>query len=111
MSRQRITMKKLKEVGQSVNISPATVSEYLNLFKVLDVLWAEVCHLNDEALEKLIYRHSSSTKINRPKPDWDKIHLELKRKGNTLLLLWQEYRNQHANWHGASFLKIQSEYT
>ena len=35
-----------------------------------------------------------------PRPDWAKFHLELKRKGVTKQLLWQEYveRNPHNHY-------------
>ena len=32
----------------------------------------------------------------RNEPDWSHIHAELKRRGVTLALLWQEYRAEHA---------------
>ena len=31
----------------------------------------------------------------RPLPQWSEIHQELHRKGVTLMLLWQEYKEQH----------------
>ena len=34
-------------------------------------------------------------------PDWSHIHQELKRKGVTLFLLWQEYRQRHP--HGYQY--------
>ena len=30
-----------------------------------------------------------------PVPDWGKVHRELRRKGVTLALLWQEYKEAH----------------
>lgn len=33
-------------------------------------------------------------------PDWGKIASELKRKGVTLTLLWQEYRGRYLNGYG-----------
>ena len=33
----------------------------------------------------------------RPAIDWPAIHEELKRRGVTLMLLWQEYRAEHAD--------------
>jgi len=33
----------------------------------------------------------------RPEPDWAAVHREMGRKGVTLDLLWQEYREQHAD--------------
>ena len=33
----------------------------------------------------------------RPEPDWAKVHVELRRKHVTKLLVWQEYREAHPN--------------
>lgn len=123
MSRKRISMKKLKEVyrlkfelgysnrliGTSVNISPGTVSEYLSLFKAAKLSWSEVANLADEVLEKLVYRHPEevATKSVRAQPNWADVHLELRRKGVTLLLLWREYKDQHPNGLGyTQFCKL-----
>jgi len=38
----------------------------------------------------------------RPLPDWTHVHRELKRRGVTLLLLWEEYRAEHADGYGHS---------
>ena len=39
----------------------------------------------------------------RTEPDWPDIHAELKRRGVTLALLWQEYRVEHAQGYGYSW--------
>ena len=39
----------------------------------------------------------------RPEPDWAAIHLELRRPGVTLALLWEEYRLGHAEGYGYSW--------
>ena len=36
-------------------------------------------------------------------PDWSQIHAELKRRGVTLALLWQEYRAEHAQGYAYSW--------
>ena len=38
----------------------------------------------------------------RPLPDWAHVHAELKRRGVTLALLWQEYRAEHPDGYGYS---------
>jgi transposase len=38
----------------------------------------------------------------RPLPDWPHVHKELKRRSVTLLLLWEEYRAEHADGYGYS---------
>ena len=39
----------------------------------------------------------------RTEPDWPHIHAELKRRGVTLALLWQEYRAEHAQGYAYSW--------
>ena len=34
----------------------------------------------------------SPAPLGRPVPDWAKVHLELRRKGVTLMLVWHEYK-------------------
>ena len=36
----------------------------------------------------------------KPLPEWEKVHRELRKKGVTLLLLWREYRDIHADGLG-----------
>lgn len=38
----------------------------------------------------------------KPVPDWNTIHNELKKKGVTRQLLWEEYREKHPNGYGYS---------
>jgi len=49
----------------------------------------------DAALERLLFPHEGKPSSNRPEPEWTRVHTELKRKHVTLMLLWQEYRQQH----------------
>ena len=38
----------------------------------------------------------------RVMPDWNHVHAELRRRGVTLLLLWEEYRAEHGDGYGYS---------
>ena len=42
-------------------------------------------------------------RTSRTEPDWSHIHAELKRRGVTLALLWQEYRAEHAQGYAYSW--------
>ena len=112
MTRKRTSMRKFKEVyrlkfefnysnrmiAQSVNSSASTISEYLGLFKIAGLNWPKAAELTDQELEKHLYGPSAvGSYASRPKPDWAHIHLEMKRKGVTLQLLWREYKIQHPN--------------
>lgn len=45
----------------------------------------------EAAVEALLYPPSAPSRALRPEPDWAGVHRELRRKGVTLDLLWQEY--------------------
>jgi hypothetical protein len=47
----------------------------------------------------------------KPVPDWTKVHQELKRRGVTLMLLWEEHRAEHVEGHGYSrFCELYGEW-
>ena len=55
--------------------------------------WPLPATLDDIALEGRLFAMAAHTPIaRRPPPDWAIVHQELRRKGVTLLLLWQEYQ-------------------
>jgi len=59
--------------------------------------------LTDTALEGLLFPHSVQVlSATFPQPDWGHVHVELKRKGVTLALLWEEYRGVHPDGYGYS---------
>jgi transposase len=61
--------------------------------------------MTDEALEARLFPASmalAAIKARRPQPDWRTIHRELRRKGVTLQLLWEEHRAAHSNGYGSS---------
>jgi len=52
--------------------------------------------MDESHLERLLYPPAAAPKSDqRPLPDLSYVHQELKRKGVTLFLLWQEYKAQH----------------
>jgi len=81
-------------IAQSVGIGQSTVGDYLNRARIAGVTWPTA--LDDVALEHALYppRPPVPTE-SRPVPDWPTVHRELKRKGVTLFLLWEEYKADH----------------
>lgn len=120
MSRQGLSMKKLREVyrlkfelkyphrviAESLNISPSTVSDYAKLFALSELSWEQAKELSLDELDKAIYRHPQNLHT-RPKPDFAKIHAELKRKGVTLQLLWKEYKDKNPDGFGYTHFCVQ----
>lgn len=55
---------------------------------------------DDAALERKLFRQMGRPPRDTTEPDWQLISREMKRKGVTLLLLWQEYREAHPDGFG-----------
>jgi transposase len=65
-------------------------------WKIEQPTWPLPSELDDTQLEARLYPLPARGKADtRPMPDWAEVHRELKRKGVTLLLLWQEYKATH----------------
>tara|TARA_R110002153_G_scaffold172540_1_gene325403 strand:- start:749 stop:2305 length:1557 start_codon:yes stop_codon:yes gene_type:complete len=104
MPRKRTEMRKVKDVlrlkfeaglshrdiGKCLNLGPATVSEVLTRFKSSDLSWPLPDDYSDKQLENTLYT-TAAAKRNKRLPDFIQMREELKRKGMTKLLLWQEY--------------------
>lgn len=113
---KRLSMRKIREVlrlnaqGMSarkiapmLGISRPTVQEYLRRCRSADLGWPLAPDLNDTDLEHRLYpRLSCDTQGSFPLPEWTYIHKELRRKGVTLSLLWEEYRSDHSGGYSYS---------
>jgi len=85
-----------REIGRSLSVAHPTVLRYLEQAKQQSLTWAVAQPLDDVALQRLLAGPKATcASADRPQPDYEKIHRELKRKGMTLQLLWQEYKEAH----------------
>lgn len=106
MPAERIKMRKIREVLRlkyelgltkkqivtSCNIGMSSVKRYLRQARELNLSWPLPKDLDDLALELLLY--PSEKKFRHELPDLQNIHQELKHKGVTLYLLWEEYKSK-----------------
>lgn len=92
-----------RQIAAAVQISRYTVAEYLRRAAVIGISWPVPAGLDDAALEARLFSPPfTPPEAVRPPPDWPRVHAELRRPGVTLLLLWQEYRAEHAEGYGYS---------
>lgn len=84
-----------REIARAVNTSPTTVGEILRRAELCGVSWPLPAGLSELALEAQLYPPTAPSNQNRPEPHWALVQRELRRKGVTLELLWQEYKNEH----------------
>jgi transposase len=92
-----------RQISVSCQIGMGTVWEYLRRAHTAGLSWPLPDELDDAKLEALLYPPLITTpESGRPLPDWSEVHRELRRKGVTLLLLWEEYRARHPEGYGYS---------
>jgi transposase len=85
-----------RKTAKSCGISRPAVDEYLRRAEEAGLSWPLPADLDDGALERLLFPAAPTLPAQvRGLPDWSTINRELKRKGVTLFLLWQEYRESH----------------
>ncbi len=110
MPAKRLSMRKIKEVlrlkwakdlsnrqiARICGIGRPTVAEYLRRAEAAGLTWPLPAGLDEAALECRLFPPPPALPARaRGVPDWAVVHQELKRKGVTLFLLWQAYRETH----------------
>ncbi len=82
-----------RQIARSCGIARSTVADYLRRAEAAGVSWPLPEWLDEATLEHRLFPPPPSIPAEqRPVPLWAEIHRELKRKGVTLFLLWQEYK-------------------
>nr|VFJ67126.1 MAG: Transposase [Candidatus Kentron sp. DK] len=83
-----------QKIAGALGTSKGVVAKYVSLAQARGISWPLPEGQDDAALERLLLplREVVSGKAE---PDWFRVHTELKRKGVTLQLLWEEYAATH----------------
>ena len=68
---------------------------YLVRAKLQGLTWPLPESLDDAALLQRLYPTPRTNSRRLPPPQWSQVHRELRRKGVTLALLWEEYKAVH----------------
>ena len=85
-----------RKIALSTTVSRSTVGEYLQRFKRSGLAWPLPEGFSDTELEQQLFPPSPDMPIDqRPVPDFQHVHSELRRPGVTMFLLWQEYKLQY----------------
>lgn len=110
MPTERMIMRKLREIlrlkldyglkhrqiERAVGVSIGAVSKYCRLAEQAGLSWPMLDRLDDTEIERLLQPAAQAgAPTLRIEPDYAQVHRELKRKGVTLTLLWEEYRGEH----------------
>ena len=110
MPAERLSMRKVREVlrlkyacgaserviARSVGIGRTAIGEYIRRAAVIGITWPVPEEFDDAALERKLFAPAGyNPPRSKPLPDWAHIHAELRRRGVTLTMLWEEYRAEH----------------
>jgi transposase len=84
-----------ERIAAATGLSKGAVTSYLKRAVDAGIGWPLVPPLDDAALEARLFRTAGAPVAGHATPEFARIHQELKRKGVTLQLLWEEYSNAH----------------
>lgn len=88
----------MRQIRDSLRVSLGAIQNIVSQAQDKGLSWQAIEQLDDQALAQLFYpeadpRVSSTFQM----PDWGEVDRELKRKGVTKHLLWEEYTQQFPN--------------
>ena len=111
MPRGRIPVRKIKEalrlkfacgltdrqVARSIGVARSTAAEYFRRFIASGLPYPLPEEIDDASLTARLFPPPSSLPppLSRPLPNFAATQRELRKKGVTLMLLWEEYRENH----------------
>ena len=110
MSQEKIKMRKVRdtfrlhlecgltnrEIGRAINISNSTVGHYIKALNESGLNWSDIKALDDDALLQRIIPFCKQLRKKTKETvviDYIKVHQELKKKGVTREILWEELRD------------------
>lgn len=117
MTQERLSLRKIREIlrlkyemglsnraiARACQVSNSTVGEYIRRARKAGLRWPVAEEVGEEELYRRLFPEEAKRKaVQRPVPNWDEIHRDLSRRGVTLRLLWQEYRERHPGGYGRS---------
>ena len=109
MPAERLSMRKVREVlrlkhahgmsyrkiSEATGVGKTQASEYVRRAAVAGVTWPVPDEVDDAELDRRLFPVAGDGTDIRPLIDWPANQTELKRRGVTLALLWQEYLAEH----------------
>jgi len=120
MPAKRLSMRKIKEIlrlkwvkglsnrqiARTCGIARPTVAEYLRRATEAGLSWPLPAGLDESALEQQLFPPPPKLPAaDRGVPNWSVVHRELRsKKGVTVFLLWQEYREAHPEGYQYSLI-------
>ena len=87
-----------RQINASTKVSVGAIQKLMTRAEELALTWPLLTELDDHQLAGLFYPGADTRTSSRHQvPDWPTLHQELKGKGVTKQLLWEEYTQQYPN--------------
>ena len=97
------------QIAAALGISKGAVTKYVGLAAAAGLDWPAVQGCDEAALEQRLLVAPPKPR-GRIQPDFGLFHQELRRKGVTLMLLWEEYRADYASSQTYSYSQLCNNY-
>jgi transposase len=84
-------------IGVEVGVVRTTVVNCLERARQAGLTWPPPPGLSDAEIENRLFR-PAGVKVGfrrRPEPDWRAVQRQLRRPGNTLIMLWDDYLSEY----------------
>ena len=91
-----------RRIASSVGVGQSTVVGYLRRAERAGLAWPLPAGVGEAELERRLFPGDAGSTSRKALavPDWPRIDVELRRKGVTLALLWEEYREACPEGYG-----------
>jgi len=81
-----------RAIARACSVSPTTVGDHVERARQSAQPWSSLSALDDSSLKTVLFPDTDVPVPRKPLPDFEHLRSEMKRKGVTLQLLWEEYR-------------------
>ena len=102
-----------ERIAAALGLSKGVVTKYCTLAAACGLDWPMVATLSEAALERRLLAGRADRPSHYVAADYGQVHHEMRRKGMTLSLLWEEYVEAHpgqATWRYTQFCENYHRY-
>ena len=98
-----------QQIADALGLSKGVVTKDVGLAATVGLDWVAIQGMDETALERRLLVGSRNTR-DYVQPDYGRLHQELRRKGMTLMLLWEEHGADYADRQTYSYSQFCENY-
>jgi transposase len=93
-----------REIGRRLGVARSTIQDNLKRAAAAGLQWPLPEDVTDDVLEGRLFAHAGapSGQRRRVEPNWAELARDMKRPGVNMMVLWEEYREEHPDGYGYS---------